>query len=46
MPSARHFQSTGNSFAYRCFPAMPHSMHGHGPAAYVKAFTDWLADLP
>jgi hypothetical protein len=28
------------------FPTMPHSMHGHDPAGYVTAVTDWLAGIP
>ena len=38
-------RGTGNSFTYRAFPTMPHSMHGYDPAAYVATITDWLADV-
>ncbi|MBB5159063.1 hypothetical protein [Saccharopolyspora phatthalungensis] len=38
-------ESTGNSFTYRAFPTMPHSMHGHDPATYVATVTDWLTTL-
>ncbi|MGC9671552.1 alpha/beta fold hydrolase [Planosporangium sp. 12N6] len=39
-------ESTGNTFTYRSFPTMPHSMHSHDPAAYVATVTDWLTTLP
>jgi pimeloyl-ACP methyl ester carboxylesterase len=43
----RHLvEGTGNSFTYRAFQTMPHSMHGHDPATYVATVTDWLATLP
>ncbi|MET8759962.1 alpha/beta hydrolase [Lentzea sp. NPDC004782] len=41
----RLVEDTGNSFTYRVFPNMPHSMHGHAPATYVATVTDWLAGL-
>jgi hypothetical protein len=41
----RPIEGTGNSFTYRVFPAMPHSMHGHDPATYAKVAADWLAAL-
>ncbi|WP_243788462.1 alpha/beta fold hydrolase [Saccharopolyspora gloriosae] len=41
----RLIESAGNSFTYRAFPEMPHSMHGHDPAAYVSTVTDWLDGL-
>jgi pimeloyl-ACP methyl ester carboxylesterase len=41
-------ESAGNSFTYRSFPDMPHSMHGHDPATYAATVTEWLdaLDLP
>jgi pimeloyl-ACP methyl ester carboxylesterase len=42
----RLVEGTGNSFTYRAFPTMPHSMHGHDPASYVTTVTDWLAGIP
>jgi len=36
-------EGAGQSFTYRSFPTMPHSMHGHDPAAYVATVTEWLA---
>ncbi|MDX6238849.1 MAG: hypothetical protein QOG10_3664 [Kribbellaceae bacterium] len=43
----RHLvEGAGNSFTYRAFPTMPHSMHGHDPASYVTTVTDWLAGIP
>jgi pimeloyl-ACP methyl ester carboxylesterase len=41
----RLVEGTGNSFTYRAFPHMPHSMHQHDPAIYVATVTDWLAGL-
>ena len=41
----RLVEGTGNSFTYRAFPAMPHSMHGHDPATFVTTVVKWLADL-
>jgi pimeloyl-ACP methyl ester carboxylesterase len=38
-------EATGNSFTYRSFPTMPHSMHGHDPATYVATITGWLDEL-
>ncbi|MFD2421175.1 alpha/beta fold hydrolase [Amycolatopsis pigmentata] len=38
-------EGAGNSFTYRAFPEMPHSMHDHDPATYVTTVTDWLLDL-
>jgi pimeloyl-ACP methyl ester carboxylesterase len=35
-------EGTGNSFTYREFPDMPHSMHGHSPSTYVQVVTEWL----
>lgn len=34
----------GNSFTYKSFPQMPHSMHGHDPACYVATVTAWLEE--
>lgn len=34
----------GNSFTYKSFPQMPHSMHGHDPACYVVTVTAWLEE--
>lgn len=39
-------EATGNTFTYRSFPTMPHSMHGHDPATYVATVTEWLARAP
>lgn len=36
---------TGNTFTYRSFPQMPHSMHGHAPAVYAATITDWVDAL-
>jgi pimeloyl-ACP methyl ester carboxylesterase len=41
----RLVEGTGNSFTYRAFPHMPHSMHQHDPATYVATVTDWLDGL-
>jgi pimeloyl-ACP methyl ester carboxylesterase len=41
----RLVEGTGNSFTYRSFPTMPHSMHGADPATYVATVTEWLAGL-
>jgi hypothetical protein len=38
-------ESAGISFAYREFPEMPHSMHGHDPARYVATVTHWIDSL-
>jgi pimeloyl-ACP methyl ester carboxylesterase len=38
-------ESTGNSFALRTFPEMPHAMHSADPPTYVAAVTDWLTAL-
>jgi pimeloyl-ACP methyl ester carboxylesterase len=38
-------EGAGNSFTYRAFPEMPHSMHDHDPATYATTITDWLFDL-
>ncbi len=38
-------ESAGNEFTYLDFPAMPHSMHGHNPAAYAATVTEWLTGL-
>jgi pimeloyl-ACP methyl ester carboxylesterase len=35
----------GNSFTYRAFPEMPHSMHGHAPELYAATLADWIATL-
>ncbi|MET0135666.1 MAG: alpha/beta hydrolase [Kibdelosporangium sp.] len=46
---ARHVrrlvEGTGNSFTYRVFPNMPHSMHGADPVTYVATVTEWLDGL-
>ncbi|WP_410586220.1 alpha/beta fold hydrolase [Amycolatopsis sp. lyj-23] len=41
-------EEAGNSFTYRAFPTMPHSMHEADPATYVATVTEWLStlDLP
>lgn len=38
-------EAAGNSFSYRSFPDMPHSMHGHDPAMYVGTVIEWLDEL-
>jgi pimeloyl-ACP methyl ester carboxylesterase len=38
-------EGAGNTFTYRSFPQMPHSLHGHDPQAYVDSLTQWLAEL-
>ncbi|WP_431234358.1 alpha/beta fold hydrolase [Mycolicibacterium psychrotolerans] len=42
----RLVERAGNSFDYRSFPQMPHSMHGHEPQTYVDTVTNWLNALP
>lgn len=42
----RLVEEAGNSFTYRSFPHMPHSMHGHEPQTYVETVTAWLDTLP
>jgi pimeloyl-ACP methyl ester carboxylesterase len=41
----RLIEGAGNSFTYRAFPAMPHSLHAHDPATYVATVTEWLDGL-
>lgn len=36
-------EGAGNSFTYRSFPEMPHSMHGHDPDLFATTVTEWLA---
>lgn len=38
-------EKNGNSFTYRTFPAMPHSMHGADPALFAATITEWLDGL-
>jgi len=38
-------EGTGNSFRYRAFPDMPHSMHGHAPEIYVATVTDFVGSV-
>jgi pimeloyl-ACP methyl ester carboxylesterase len=38
-------EGAGNSFTYKPFPTMPHSMHGHDPATYVATVNEWLDAL-
>jgi pimeloyl-ACP methyl ester carboxylesterase len=35
----------GQDFAYRSFPDMPHSMHGHQPELFARTVTEWAAGL-
>lgn len=42
----RLVEQAGNSFTYRSFPDLPHSMHGHQPQTYVDTVTAWLDALP
>ncbi len=41
----RLVELTGNSFTYRSFSQMPHSMHDHQPQTYVDTVTAWLDTL-
>jgi pimeloyl-ACP methyl ester carboxylesterase len=38
-------EGAGNSFTYRAFPDIPHSMHGSDPTTYVDTVTAWLDGL-
>lgn len=40
----RLVEGTGNSFTYRSFPKMPHSMHEYDAVCYVTTVTEWLAE--
>lgn len=40
----RLVEGAGNSFTYKSFPKMPHSMHEHDPICYVTAVTEWLEE--
>jgi pimeloyl-ACP methyl ester carboxylesterase len=35
----------GNSYTYRSYPQMPHSMHGHAPDEYARAVSEWVDNL-
>ena len=35
----------GNSFTYKSYPKMPHSMHGYAPAEYAQTVTNWADTL-
>lgn len=37
-------EGTGNSFTYRSFPRMPHSMHEYDPVTYVTTVTEWFGE--
>jgi pimeloyl-ACP methyl ester carboxylesterase len=39
-------EGAGQSFEYRSFPEMPHSMHGADPALFARTVTEWAAALP
>jgi pimeloyl-ACP methyl ester carboxylesterase len=41
----RLVEAAGNSFTYREFPSMPHSMHGHAPETFAATVTQWLEQL-
>jgi pimeloyl-ACP methyl ester carboxylesterase len=41
----RLVEAAGNSFTYREFPSMPHSMHGHAPETFAATVTEWLGQL-
>lgn len=41
----RLVEGAGNSFTYRSFPDMPHSMHGHDPATYATTVIEWVDSL-
>lgn len=40
----RLVEASGNSFTYRSFPRMPHSIHEYDPVCYVTAVTEWLEE--
>ena len=42
----RLVEAAGQSFTYRSFPEMPHSMHGSDPGLYARTVTDWASALP
>jgi len=35
----------GNSFTYKSFPTMPHSMHGYAPDVYATTLIEWVDSL-
>jgi pimeloyl-ACP methyl ester carboxylesterase len=35
----------GNSFTYKSFPTMPHSMHGYDPHIYAATVIEWVDSL-
>jgi pimeloyl-ACP methyl ester carboxylesterase len=35
----------GNSFTYKTFPTMPHSMHGYAPDVYAATVIEWVDGL-
>ncbi|MFB6553781.1 alpha/beta fold hydrolase [Streptomyces sp. NPDC056405] len=39
-------ESAGQTFTYRSFPDMPHSMHGADPELFARTVTGWAAELP
>jgi hypothetical protein len=38
-------EAAGNTFTYRSFPEMPHSMHENDPGTYAATVTEWLSGL-
>jgi pimeloyl-ACP methyl ester carboxylesterase len=39
-------EEAGQTFDYRSFPAMGHSMHGQDPALFAKTLREWALALP
>jgi len=37
--------AAGQTFTYRTFPTMSHSMHGHDPKFYAETLTQWYTSL-
>lgn len=40
----RLVEGTGNTFTYKSFPKMPHSMHEYDAVSYVTTVTEWLSE--
>jgi pimeloyl-ACP methyl ester carboxylesterase len=41
----RLIEAAGNSFTYRSFPDMPHSMHGADPELFVATVDEWIRSV-
>ena len=39
-------EGAGQTFEYRSFPEMPHSMHGADPELYARTVIEWSTALP